>query len=312
MHEAAKMKEGAQYQHHGVISPPDDLFIDADDDEEALEQLYQFGHDFMDAADMDGILVYHPYRGKSEAEDFRDAHEDDRGEWKNRIFENRGWEDVREELVFSPHLHVIGCTSWFPGGDVTAEIYDKTGWIIHRITERNGSPVSLGDLHSLARATTYALSHCGIDMTGEQNKSEYRKHGSAFHAADCRTLDDAADAVHLVAPDTLGIPSQHVECRNQVLDDATDDEHDHTSSDDGDDAESDRTSESEDDGRTTCRGGLRDLEDMENLIDDPDWRAPIHNDQLEQLDRVFQLWQDVGGWRGWVEREQTRFRPPPD
>jgi predicted nucleic acid-binding Zn-ribbon protein len=308
MHEAAKMKEGAQYQHHGVISPPEDLFIEADD---PLEELYELGHDVMDACDMDGIMVYHPFRGKSDADHPADQHEDDRGEWQNWIFEGLSFDDVRDELEFSPHLHVIGCTSWFPGGDVTAEIYNKTGWVIHRITERNGSAVSLGDLHSLARATTYALSHVGIDMTGEQNKSEYRKHGSAFHAADCRTLADAKDAVHLVAPDTLGIPSQHVECRNQVLEDEADhDDHDHTTSEDGEAADSDR--DSEDDGTVSCRGDLRDFEDVTELLEDPDWRAPIHEDNLEQLERINEVWQQVGGWRGWVEREQTRFRPPPD
>lgn len=309
MHEAAKMKDGAQYQHHGIISPPEDLFIDADDADDALEQLYEFGHEFMDSCDMDGIMVYHPYRGASDADDPAAAHEDDRGEWKNRIFENRGWEDVRSELEFSPHLHVIGCTSWFPGGDVTKEIYNETGWVIHRITERNGSAVSLGDLHSLARATTYALSHCGIDMTGEQNKSEYRKHGSAFHAADCRTLNDAKDAVHLVAPDTLGVPSQHVECRNQVLEDEAD--HDHTTSDDGDDADSDRTAD-DDTATVSCRGSLRDFENIDDLINDPDWRAPIHDDNLEEIDKTYQIWEQVGGWQGWVDREQTRFAPPPD
>lgn len=311
IYEAARMKEGAQYLHHGVISPPKDFFADVDDSEEALEKLYQFGHEFMGSCDMDGIMVYHPYRGASDKDDAREAHEDDRGEWKNRIFENRSWKDVRSELEFSPHLHVIGCTSWFPGGDVIAEIYDQTGWIIHRITERNGSAVSLGDIHSLSRAVTYALSHCGIDMTGEQNKSEYRKHGSAFHAADCRSIDKATDAVHRVAPDTLGVASQYVECRNDVHEDDCAHDHDHDHHSDGSEADSDRTSDS-DPGMTTCRGALRDFNDVGDLLERPSWRKPIHPTQLTRLEQVHAIWEEVGGWRGWVDRDQSRISDPPD
>lgn len=313
INEAAKMKEGRQFKHHGVISPPKDLFIDAEDKDEALEHLFEFGHSFMDACDMDGVMIYHAYRGKSESTDFREAHEDDRGEWKDRVFSGRSWDDVRDELEFSPHLHVIGSCEWFPGQDVTATIYENTGWVIHRITERNGSAVSLGNVHSLARALTYCFSHVGIDMSGERNKSLYRKHGSAFHAADCRSLDQVKQACHRVAPDTLGVPSMYIECRNEVDCDHEHHEHLEDLDDDGSAAESDRTSES--DSTTTCRGDLCDMDDVGELLDNNDWCQSIPPVNLSNLEETHQTWIEVGGWRGWIEREQSSvddFNPPPD
>jgi hypothetical protein len=159
LHEAAKMmssREGnrAVYKHHAVVSPPRGLFVDADD---PLNAAFHAVRDFLDAIGAEGFVYYHPFSGS-------DDHQDNRGEWKQRLFQDRDWEgDIRDELEMRPHFHVVCVTPHFPDGDVTAGIHDRTDWVLHRITQRNGSPVSLGDLEDVARAVTYALSHAGID-----------------------------------------------------------------------------------------------------------------------------------------------------
>lgn len=295
IHEAARMKEGTQFKHHGAISFPDEFFVDADD---PLEKVYEFGHDLMDAIDMDGVMFYHPWRGSDvEGDRADDRHADDRGEWKNRLFAGRDWQDVRDELEFSPHLHIIGSCEWFPGGDQTEAIYEETGVVIHRITERNGSPVSLGDVHSLARAVTYCLSHVGVDTSGDRNRSAYRKHGSAFHNADLRTLDDAKAAVHDVAPDTLGVPSMHVECRNKV---DADDELDHLDDVDGEDPAADADDSDDAPDKRPCRSELTDVDDADRLLDSDTWRAKAPDVVQERVAQLYQEWQDAGGWQGWL------------
>lgn len=310
---AAKMKETTQYLHHGVISPPPEVYVDDEDPEQALKDAVK---DMMRALDMDGIALYHSFTGKSdEGEGFEESHQDDRGEWKHRLFEGRNWEgDVREELQHRPHFHVIGATSYFPGGGrgITKRVYDQTGWVIHRITERNGSNRSLSTFEKLARAVTYALSHTAIDTRGERNRYVHSKIGSDYHNADDRHLAQARDAVHKVAPDTLGIPRMEIECQSQV----PKDERDHSDPvseliDDQEGAEPESTSS--DDGSKTvpCRGDLVDVDDAD-FVDEPAWqRAARYADEAIEARRE---WEDVGGWQEWIGQATLDVDddPPPD
>lgn len=311
--EAARMKSAAMgpghpcFKHHGGLMPPDELLLDSPN---PLEVTIQFVHDFMDIIDMDGVIMYHPFSGDNP------GHEDDRGKWKERMFAGRSWEDVRSELKYRPHFHIIGACPWFPGQDVTSKIYEETGWLIRRFTERNGSPVSLGDMSDVARAFTYALSHTGIDTSGERNRVQMRRHGSAFHNADLRSLEKAKQAVHYVAPQTLGIPSMEMECQNEVLDDE-DDETDHLSADDleddGDGPE-ETTSETTDSTKT-CRGEIVTIDEADRLLDDEEWRRTIHQDTLEKAEETRKEWEDAGGWRGWVDDDDQAHlteKPPPE
>lgn len=307
---AAKMKEGAQYKHHVAMSPPEDFFVDADDPwQEAMDAIA----DFCRRIEFDGVILAHPYSGDHDEEREKglgSTHKDDRGEWKNRVFNERSWEDVREELKFRPHFHLIGCCSWFPGGDVTAYISEKTGWVTHRITERNGSPVSLGDMTALASATTYALSHVGIDTEGERNTYLRKKVGSAYHAADDRHHDEAREAIRRVAPKTLGIPSMEIECRSDLPEDEADhDDHEPaTTSDDGAGDESTSTS-AESTGMVPCRGDLVDVDEAE-FVEDPEWRqTALH---AEKAVETREEWKEAGGWQGWVGQATIDDDPPPD
>jgi len=337
---AAKMKDGAQYKHHGVISPPEELYIDADHPEQAFLDAVA---DMMDVIDMDGIALYHPWTGdESDAVDEETG--DDRGEWKHRIGGERSWHgDVREELKHRPHAHVIGATEHFPGGDVTSEVYDETGWILHRITERNGSPISLKDATSVARAVCYSLSHTMIDTRrGEdsgqgdptQNTYVHTTRGSAYHKptndledahpSHADNLRDAKEAVYNVAPDVLGVSTGEIECQTTVerLEDA-DKEHDvseHLDDEDGAGVDDQGDDLENDGGATTtvkCRGDMVDVDDAD-FVEEEDWqRTAEHADQAVD---AREAWKEAGGWQGWSGQatldgqrlEDVEGDPPPD
>lgn len=317
---AAKMKEGAQYKHHAVVSPDPDLYIDAEDPEQALMDTVQR---MMEEIQMDGVAYYHPWTGDHPTADgFADEHHDDRGKWKQRLFNGRDWEgDVREELKHRPHVHIVGVTDWFPGGEQTEHIYDETGWIVHRITERNGSPISLGELEDVARAVTYSLSHTAIDTRGEQNRAVWRKSGSAYHNASGphheQNVAEARDAVHEVAPETLGIPPLQVECREEVLEEETDHDHDDLDDIPDGDADPDAAADADDGpGYVACRGDLVQMDDAADLVEDPDWRqARKYGDAAAE---VLAAWREAGGWQGWVGQHTLDDvvaavdGPPPD
>lgn len=308
---AAKMKDGAQYKHHVAVDPPKELYVDAEDPwQECLDVL----GDFLRRIEFDGVVLAHPYRGDHDEDDhevgFAEGHADDRGEWKKRLFNEREWDgDVREELKFTPHFHIIGCAGWFPGGDVTAEIYEQTGWMFHRIT-RDGNSQSLGGIESVARAVAYSLSHVGIDVSGERNHYLRKKIGSAYHNADGRHDAAAADAVRTVAPKTLGMPSMEIECRADVPEDERpDDQLPEVTDADGDgDLEADSSSTTTD-GMVSCRGDLVDVDDAE-FVDDEDWQqtALFAEDAVEAR----REWHEAGGWQGWVGQATIDDDPPPD
>ncbi len=304
---AAKMKEGAQYKHHVAVSPPPDLLVDIEEasDDTAEDAIISMLQNFMREIGMDGIVVYHPWSGDNE-KSFEENH-DDIGEWKKRLFSDRDWHgDVREELQHRPHFHIIGTCPWFPGGDVTKRIHERTGWVFHRITKKNGSPVSLGNYKSVARAVTYALSHTGIDTEGDRNRYVHGKVGSAYHNADDRNLPKSTEAVHEVAPETLGIPSFQIECKN----DLPEEEADHDEADALEASESEESSSEETSSRVTCGGGVENI-DKADFVEDEDWQqTALHADRAVE---AREEWKDAGGWKGWVgQAVLVDDDPPPD
>lgn len=309
IHEAAKMMSSsldtAVYKHHAIISPDPELYVDADD---PLNEAFHAVRDIMSSINMQGVVYYHPYRG-AEGEE----HKDDRGEWKKRLFSDRNWEgDVREELERRPHFHVVGACPWFPGGEVTKAIEEQTGWILHRITERNGSPVSLGDMGAVARAVTYCLSHTGIDTDGDANQAQYRAYGSAYHNAAyySKTERAAKKAVKWAAPDTLGLSTVGLECKKELPEEEADLDPDI----DDLDGDSDSTSDADDSGMVTCGADPVDIDSAEEFVEDPDWQqtAKFAEDAQTTLD----AWREAGGWRGWVNGQTSLDDvdddPPPD
>lgn len=204
------------FYHHVVISPPEGWEADSDD---PLQAGFDVVGKIMSEFEMEGIAVYHPFRGAQEGKD-------DRGEWKERLFSNRDWEDVRGELVFSPHFHVITATSWVPGGSTTKAVESETGWLVHRIVtdgdgdgEDGGTGYSIDDDRGMVRAVTYCLSHSGIyeDSNGDM-RGAVREFGKTFREdvkADYNR-EWAEAATREIAWQTLGIPSADMRCEEDV------------------------------------------------------------------------------------------------
>jgi hypothetical protein len=303
--EAARMmssREGydAVYKHHVIFALPRPFLVDAD---EPLEEALNLIREMLDIIDAEGFVYYHPYSGSQE-------HEDDRGKWKKRLFQDRDWEgDVREELEMRPHFHAVVVSPHIPGGEVTKRIYDRTGIILHRVTERNGSPVSLGDLDSVARAVTYCLSHTAIDTRGAgNNRAIMRCYGSAPH--DCLPLNDetvrqATGAVHTAAPDTLGLSTGSIECRAERPADEREIPEEYLGADDdGDGAGLEESSSTTESNMVPCGSELRSIDDADQFLEDEQWCTNAR--YVEEAREAKREWDEAGGWRAWVD-----WDPPP-
>jgi len=209
------------YKHHVVFSPPDDWALEADD---ILDRTFHVIRELLLKMNAEGIVAYHPWAGADHLEG------DDRGEWKKRLFSDRDWDgDVRQEVKPRGHFHAVVASPHIAGGETIAQVNQETDWVIKRVTKRDGSGRSLKDLEDVARATTYVLSHTGIDTEGDgNNAAAYRAYGSTYHDPDVDVYDDvqeAADvAVREVAPRTLGIAADAVRCGRQIDPDARDDD----------------------------------------------------------------------------------------
>lgn len=317
---AARMKDGSQKLHHVAVDIHGDNFVDADKPEQEIKKALQ---DFMKEIGMDGAVFYHPWRGDKTDEDGErlpwQKENDDRGEWQDRLFAGRDWEgDVREELSHEPHFHLIGCAEWFPGGDVTREIYDQTGFLFERIAGNDGRSINNDDMENLARAVTYCLSHTAIDTRGERNRYVCGKVGSAYHNADDRHDRQARQAVQSVAPETLGVPSMEIECREELPEEEVEDDHQHTTSSSTGDGDGDAGDDSPSTATPTrpCKGALSEPDDAD-FVEDDDWRQGAR--YADEADEVRRTWQAIGGWQGWVGNDVeledvvtiTENDPPP-
>ena len=206
-------KDRHQRFHHVVVSPPADFNPAAEDEWERGAEIVR---EILEDADLEGFIPFHAYRGK-------DEEENDLGVWKNRVFGEKTWSEVDDEIRFSPHYHCIVVGHQVPGGDVTRAVEEATGWVIHRITKRD-SNVSLYDEYDLARALSYCLSHSALYETEQsthvcaKRAGELLKPGGGITWTPDENEEDAKlkrqyDAVmRSVAPKTLGLDYNDLAC----------------------------------------------------------------------------------------------------
>lgn len=185
--------------------------------------------------------------------------------------------------------------------------------------------MSLGDWPAVARALLYSLSHVGVDCRGDVNRARYTTVGSAFHAADDRHHEPAREIIKAVAPETLGIPSMDIECDEQLPEEeASSDTVPELAgeADDLDDLDDLDATESASDASASkmvkCKGDPVPIEMAEFVVDD-DWQQrALH---AEQAVAIREEWDNVGGWHGWIDRDQLTLDdvlerieedPPPD
>ena len=288
------------YYHHLVIDIPEDWILDGDP-ETVYWRTLDVIKEILDELGVAGIPIYHPYRGESE------DGEDDLGEWKGRMFADRDWSDVSGELEFSPHFHILGVS---PHVDVSVSerVHDKTGWIIHRITQ-DGSNVSIGNTYDLARAAAYCLSHAGIyeDSNGDMSAayhpriSERVPEGNPTPDEETREQSDVI--VRATAPKTLDIEYQAVACTASVPSEAAANRAERVSlaagsasgsSDSSSASDSDdRDPESGDSHKQECKGRMFHISRAPGYFNDPDWRERAI--AVDHLERVYREWKREQG-----------------
>jgi hypothetical protein len=203
-------RDSHQRFHHLAFMPPAEWNVERGD---PLAKTFQVVRGILEAMGLEGYVFYHPWAGKSDLDQKSQAanddggSDDDRGAWKHRLFNGRSWSDVREELQFRPHFHVIAVGHKMPGGQLTSDVYDETGWVLKRITKSPESNVSLYDEMDMCRAVTYCISHTAIDNSGENNRVQYRKYGSALNQAEVYedNKTEIEKKIRKVAPKTLGV-----------------------------------------------------------------------------------------------------------
>jgi len=196
-----------QRYHHLAWMVPEDWRLQSKDE---LEKTREVIRKIMYALDIEGYVFYHPWSGSG----YDDEEGDDRGKWKDRLFNDRDWRgDVREELEFRPHFHIVAVGHTVPGKDFSKTIYEKTGWILTRITKSEDNAVSIYDDEDLAKVVTYCLSHSAIDINGGSDGSAqrtYRRYGPVLTDPDVSPSEEVTEhhdrLCRQAATTTLGIP----------------------------------------------------------------------------------------------------------
>lgn len=209
--------------HHQVISPPPGWYYYLGraglSMKEAQKTTQEVVKDILDEMRAQGLLARHSYRGIRDDGTLK-SEQDDRGEWKGRVNSDRNWwGDVRDELAWMPHYHAIVVSDFLKGGEFTDRIEDKTGWVIHRISDDDG--VSIPTDGAMARVTTYSLSHADIEVRERANRSAVWEVGSfggdiikssSKFSASPTDLEWADRVVRRVSRRVLGIRSGTTEC----------------------------------------------------------------------------------------------------
>ncbi|MFW5905609.1 MAG: hypothetical protein ACOCUO_02055 [archaeon] len=208
------------YYHHIVVSYPKRYQIDleSDDGVDALKKMRDVTKEIALELGLEGgVIGYHSYR----VDDDSEGQGDSRGEWKNYLFQGLDWREVREELAFGPHFHIIGVGSHVVGDDVTKIIEQETrsedgpGVIIKRITERDdNSNVSIYGETELAKVISYVLSHTPVYDAGDTRRGAMWRFGPDVNmTTPTEEMEAEMDyEARRVAPLTLGLPFSSMVC----------------------------------------------------------------------------------------------------
>lgn len=331
------IREANQKFHHCVLSPPDDWALEADD---VLGRTMTMIYAALRTLDLDGYVFYHPRR--------LDTGEgvDDMDLWKEYLFSGYSAEELRQETSFEPHFHCVVVGDHVPGKNLSATVYEETGWIFKRITGDEDDPVSISDFEQCARVVTYCLSHTGIDTSGENNVAKYNPFGMCRPSSDTYVKpQDRERAEYLarkVAPTTLGLPMKEQLCtevakekasaaqldRSTMLQVAMDDreempdEHpdelDATAPDP--DVDPERTdelpersavaTERDEEEWVECEGIMRPIEALEDKIEDPEWREEARHSGMAL--RALQEWRRQHGKSDPALGDSYQTPDPPD
>ena len=312
--------------HHIVLSPPEGYEVDSD---EPLKRTFELVKEICDDMGIPtGVVFGHPYRGENG---------DDRGFWKDLLPDGDEvpFSGVREQLSHEFHFHAVVLSKYVTGGEFSKAVEERTGWLLKRITkggDESDSDVSIYDQYDLARTVAYCLSHTGVDMSGDTNRSMYRYFGELHNFTATPKIEAHMDAaVRSVSPKTLGLEKNAVACSSTTTSPLeTDDGRSSTkvqvdraeaassvtttTASDDELAEPDDTGTAEVEER--CNGRNLDIKKAPAFLDDPEWMERAEN--AEQLVETWKEWrEDVDGVRpsdstiytGYVDNDDID-RPP--
>ena len=183
--------------HHVVLSPPQNLEYPLLVESETPEKKRFFNRLINEAKKIativgffdGGLLIFHPFRLKwpcpncekwFKPDELREHLKKDhmlndneieeimrkiREQDDDPINEARRWREILKKddwynyVYFAPHFHAFGVASTIDGS-VCKKVYEKTGWVVHRVISKRN--ISISDLDDLARSLLYCLSHVGI------------------------------------------------------------------------------------------------------------------------------------------------------
>lgn len=281
------------YKHHVVLNPPDDWFLTADD---PLDKTFDVVKEILKLLNAEGVICAHGWTGEDG---------DDRGAWKKRLFNDRGWEnDVRQELTPRPHFHAIVASPFIAGGEVTKRVEEETGWVIERIADED-SGRSLTDMYAVARALTYSISH-SIIRTFEDgdNIAQIRTTGKHWHGSpDTRRVNvydhvmkKAEIEVRKAAPTTLGVASNDLRCESPIPDgeqrdttiDPTESFDDTSGSDTSETSDTGSDSSRDEEEMRSCKAPIKPISKAEEFLSDDEWIEDAR--YSDQLERKHQEW----------------------
>jgi len=212
--------------HHQVISPNAGWYYclarAGFSMEEAQDLTQSVVKEILDEMRGQGLLVRHSYRGKNEDGSLRSDH-DDRGFWQQVLNSGRDfYGDVRDQLAWKPHYHCVVVADRLKTfqDDFTERIEDKTGWVLHRISNDDG--ISIPNDGAMASVVTYTLSHGDIMVRKDANNRSAVWEVGSFEGDPIRSsgrfsaqpadLDWAESVVQRVAKKTLGLYSATTDC----------------------------------------------------------------------------------------------------
>ncbi|MFW5905379.1 MAG: DUF5830 family protein [archaeon] len=146
------------------------------------------------------------------------AHDDSRGEWKKYLNSGMSWSEVRDNLKYGPHFHIVCAAHKVIGGLDTKRLEEETGWVVHRITKADSS-VSIYDDYDLARVVSYCLSHTAVREHPNRDRDQimFKRFGKNIDDATPtdENLERFKSIVATVAPLTLGIPFGALACTKE-------------------------------------------------------------------------------------------------
>lgn len=290
--------EGRVWPHHLIVSFPESTRFRSENPEARAVEAAKL---FLQRVNVDtGYLINHPY---SIAPQYNDSHPEYDGSkeplaWKDisALVEHNEWSlpAIREELlIFQPHLHVFGLSSFVSAMQHAPAIEDRTGVVIRWLATRrsDGKTRSIADVEELCRILVSELTHVGVSANENGiNQAACRYFGTVANVeASSRATATVSETLREVAPPILGVDFPPRECTDQVVKTGPA----HTA-----DGTNQISGEGSSAATSTCGGQLRPMKEARQYLADPEKTAAVVDRvadgerRLAALRRAYEAWNE--------------------